>query len=125
MWMDMGNTYESIVLGTAANEGRVFTSEKKTFCQKKHKLASNFQKFHYQRVSSLEIVQELQFSLRQQCQPNCPRSLNGAQVSKMTKPCQEGSSGVYLFGCSTFQHLLFSRTAHSLVCREGGDGRLH
>ena len=32
--MDMENTYESIVLGAAAKEGRVFTSEEKTFRQK-------------------------------------------------------------------------------------------
>ena len=32
--MDMQSTYESIVLGPAAKEGRVFTSEEKTFCQK-------------------------------------------------------------------------------------------
>ena len=31
--MDMENTYESIVLGTAAKEGRVFTSEEKTLYQ--------------------------------------------------------------------------------------------
>ena len=45
MWMDMGNTYESIVLGTAANEGRVFTSEKKTFVKENtnwHQTSRNF-----------------------------------------------------------------------------------
>ena len=32
----MENTYESIVLGTAAKEGRVFTSGQKTFFSKEN-----------------------------------------------------------------------------------------
>ena len=52
--MDMENTYESIVLGTAAKEGRVFTSEEKTLKEKNWQQTSDFQVF-----SSLKFVQQL------------------------------------------------------------------